>query len=69
MALYPVDLSADNPLMQCIERIVLRLCAERGMRMTGQRRVIAKVLSEADDHPDEPARGPAQPRHPGGRRA
>ena len=29
-----------------------RLCAERGMRMTGQRRVIAKVLSEADDHPD-----------------
>lgn len=29
-----------------------RLCADRGMRMTGQRRVIAKVLSEADDHPD-----------------
>ena len=29
-----------------------RLCAEKGMRMTGQRRTIAKVLSEADDHPD-----------------
>lgn len=29
-----------------------RLCAERGMRMTGQRRVIGRVLSEADDHPD-----------------
>jgi Fur family ferric uptake transcriptional regulator len=29
-----------------------RLCAERGMRMTGQRRVIARVLSEAEDHPD-----------------
>jgi Fur family ferric uptake transcriptional regulator len=29
-----------------------RLCAERGMRMTGQRRIIARVLSEADDHPD-----------------
>jgi Fur family transcriptional regulator, ferric uptake regulator len=29
-----------------------RLCADRGMRMTGQRRVIARVLSEADDHPD-----------------
>ncbi|HKQ54700.1 MAG TPA: Fur family transcriptional regulator, partial [Methyloceanibacter sp.] len=29
-----------------------RLCAERGMRMTGQRRTIAKVLSEAEDHPD-----------------
>lgn len=29
-----------------------RLCAGKGMRMTGQRRVIAQVLSEADDHPD-----------------
>lgn len=29
-----------------------RLCAERGMRMTAPRRVIARVLSEAEDHPD-----------------
>ena len=29
-----------------------RLCAERGMRMTGQQRTIARVLSEAEDHPD-----------------
>jgi len=28
------------------------LCAERGLRITEQRRVIAKVLSEAEDHPD-----------------
>lgn len=28
------------------------LCAERGLRMTEQRRVIAKVMSDADDHPD-----------------
>ncbi|SRR5690606_15479207 len=28
------------------------LCQEKGMRMTEQRRVIARVLSEADDHPD-----------------
>jgi len=28
------------------------LCTEKGMRMTEQRRVIAKVLSEAEDHPD-----------------
>jgi len=27
-------------------------CAERGLRMTDQRKVIAKVLSEAKDHPD-----------------
>ena len=29
-----------------------KLCIEKGMRMTGQRRVIAQVLSLADDHPD-----------------
>lgn len=29
-----------------------RLCMEKGMRMTEQRRVIARVLSTARDHPD-----------------
>jgi len=29
-----------------------QLCLEKGMRMTEQRRVIARVLSDADDHPD-----------------
>ena len=29
-----------------------RLCLEKGMKMTEQRRVIARVLSSADDHPD-----------------
>ncbi len=28
------------------------ICIEKGMRMTDQRRVIARVLSEAEDHPD-----------------
>ena len=28
------------------------LCLNKGMRMTDQRRVIAKVLSDAHDHPD-----------------
>lgn len=28
------------------------LCIQKGMRMTDQRRVIARVLSEAEDHPD-----------------
>jgi Fur family ferric uptake transcriptional regulator len=27
------------------------LCIEKGMKMTGQRRVIARVLSESSDHP------------------
>ncbi len=31
---------------------VEKKCAERGLRMTDQRRVIAKVLSDANDHPD-----------------
>ena len=29
-----------------------KLCRDKGMRMTDQRRVIARVLSEATDHPD-----------------
>jgi Fur family transcriptional regulator, ferric uptake regulator len=29
-----------------------KLCIEKGLRMTGQRRVIARVLSESHDHPD-----------------
>jgi len=28
------------------------LCADKGLRITEQRRVIARVLSDADDHPD-----------------
>jgi Fur family ferric uptake transcriptional regulator len=29
-----------------------QLCREKNLRMTEQRRVIARVLSESDDHPD-----------------
>ena len=29
-----------------------KICIERGMKMTGQRRVIAHVLSVSDDHPN-----------------
>lgn len=28
------------------------LCAARGLRMTDQRRIVARVLDQADDHPD-----------------
>ena len=34
------------------EKTLVDLCAERGMRMTEQRRVIAQVLQDAQDHPD-----------------
>jgi Fur family ferric uptake transcriptional regulator len=29
-----------------------QLCADKGLRITDQRRVIARVLSESEDHPD-----------------
>lgn len=31
---------------------IVKRCAEQGLRMTGQRRIIAQVLAEAEDHPD-----------------
>lgn len=39
---------ADQKTVSRIEQ----LCIERNMKMTGQRRVIARVLSGAADHPD-----------------
>lgn len=29
-----------------------QLCADHGLRLTGQRRIIARILSDASDHPD-----------------
>ncbi len=29
-----------------------KLCIDKGLRMTGQRKVIARVLGQASDHPD-----------------
>lgn len=34
------------------EAVILRKCADQGLRMTGQRRVIAKVIAELEGHPD-----------------
>ncbi len=41
--------TTDNPETKAS---IEALCVEKGMRMTGQRRVIARVVSDADDHPD-----------------
>jgi len=35
-----------------MESRIERLCVERGLKMTGQRRVVARVLSDSSDHPD-----------------
>lgn len=37
--------------MGVLDRIE-QLCVDKGMRMTDQRRVVARVLSNATDHPD-----------------
>ena len=34
---------------------VEQLCTEKGLKMTAQRRVIARVIEDAHDHPDVPA--------------
>ena len=38
--------------MNAMESRIERLCVGHGLKMTGQRRVIARVLSESADHPD-----------------
>jgi Fur family ferric uptake transcriptional regulator len=43
---------ATSAARTSMESRIERLCVERGLKMTGQRRVIARVLSEASDHPD-----------------
>lgn len=47
MTTHP-DMPSDEALPSRLERA----CAERGLKMTGQRRIIARVLSESADHPD-----------------
>ena len=37
--------------MSALSRIE-KLCREKGLKLTKQRRVIARVLAESDDHPD-----------------
>lgn len=44
----PEGLGSVMSMPQRIEQ----LCVEKGLKMTGQRRVIARVLSESTDHPD-----------------
>ena len=41
----------QNLVRGSVDRIE-KLCVDKGMRMTDQRRVVARVLSEARDHPD-----------------
>ncbi|MBB3132686.1 Fur family ferric uptake transcriptional regulator [Rhizobium pisi] len=38
--------------MTDVAKTLEELCTERGMRMTEQRRVIARILEDSQDHPD-----------------
>ena len=35
-----------------VNHTIIERCEAAGLRMTGQRRVVARVLQESDDHPD-----------------
>ena len=35
-----------------MDRSIIKRCEEMGLRMTGQRRIIAQVIEDAEDHPD-----------------
>jgi Fur family ferric uptake transcriptional regulator len=41
-----------TPMKNAIKNTIEARCTEKGMRMTEQRRTIARVLNAADDHPD-----------------
>jgi Fur family ferric uptake transcriptional regulator len=47
------DLNSEetSPYARGVDRLE-KLCLEKGLRMTEQRRVVARVLSAASDHPD-----------------
>jgi Fur family ferric uptake transcriptional regulator len=44
--------NAKKPAKRRTASALERACRTKGLRMTGQRRVIARVLGEAEDHPD-----------------
>src|SRR3954451_16982966 len=43
-----VSITGRSAMISRLEQI----CIDKGLKMTDQRRVIARVLSEAEDHPD-----------------
>src|SRR4051812_15050044 len=43
------------PSGRAMKQTVEELCTTKGLKMTAQRRVIARVIDDAHDHPDVPA--------------
>ena len=46
----PLEADKHGPVESLSD--IERLCHDKGMRMTDQRRIIARVLSDSTDHPD-----------------
>jgi Fur family transcriptional regulator, ferric uptake regulator len=46
-----VDIAQRTTRPRTVDEIE-RACRAKGLRMTGQRRVIARIIGEAEDHPD-----------------
>jgi Fur family ferric uptake transcriptional regulator len=49
---WPLDPPSQESRLTDPQHSLEAACADKGMRMTEQRRVIARVLQAADDHPD-----------------
>jgi Fur family ferric uptake transcriptional regulator len=47
-----LEMKVATPDKRPHNRDIEALCAAKGMRMTGQRRTIARVLADSEDHPD-----------------
>jgi Fur family ferric uptake transcriptional regulator len=47
-----LEMKVATPEKRPHNRDIEALCAAKGMRMTGQRRTIARVLADSEDHPD-----------------
>lgn len=46
------DRTAERRVSEQVVTNIEAMCVSKGMRMTEQRRVIARVLARSDDHPD-----------------
>lgn len=54
MATSHLDASRRLPYLPTMPRMIdiEALCAQKGLRITEQRRTIARIISESEDHPD-----------------
>ncbi len=46
------DIAHPTPGAAFMTTDIIARCAARGLRMTDQRRIVARVIGDADDHPD-----------------